>query len=377
MNPFRTVRTSQPQQPVGVDWSNPITRGLVALIDIAGAGTQIALPGIETYRRGGGSFLPRTAGVAFTGPGTTPQGLGIRRVRAATSNFSALIPAGSPFTLAIGVVPFATGAREFIFSDFVSGGSSQSIGIEQTTGNVFRFQNGGQVDTGTVVAGAFTNLAFVRSGDLTPFVNGRAGSSVALGTPGTGQELVLGAPGAFTGGLNFRGGIYYCYIWNRALTLAEIRLLNTNPWQLFSSDPFIDHIQLGGSGLNYTLSAGGSFSLSGIATFLREKVLSAVGSFNLSGTALFLKERTLSSSGTITFSGTAPFSSSGETTLNAGGTVNFSGQASLLKTKVLSAGGTINFSGGAPLIFIPAGGSVATEAPRNIAMGLGNKGRIS
>ena len=31
--PFKQVRTSQPQVSVGIDWSNPITRGLIGVID--------------------------------------------------------------------------------------------------------------------------------------------------------------------------------------------------------------------------------------------------------------------------------------------------------------------------------------------------------
>ena len=33
--PFKQVRTSQPQVPIQIDWSNPITDRLAAVVDVA------------------------------------------------------------------------------------------------------------------------------------------------------------------------------------------------------------------------------------------------------------------------------------------------------------------------------------------------------
>src|SRR5665213_1892864 len=32
MSVFRKLRTSQPQQPVGINWANPLTRGLIVAV---------------------------------------------------------------------------------------------------------------------------------------------------------------------------------------------------------------------------------------------------------------------------------------------------------------------------------------------------------
>ena len=153
--------------------------------------------------------------------------------------------------------------------------------------------------------------------------------------------------------------------------------ISRNPWQLFEPEKTWVHYPTT-SGLDYTLSAGGSVNFSGSSFLLREKVLSAGGSVSFSGSALFRRERALSSGGSVTFSGSAPFSSSAQYTLSAGGSVNLSGTGIILRQKILNSGGQVTFAGSTPLLFIPAGGGGTSERPyRFISIGLGSDGKLS
>lgn len=227
--------STQPQEVVGIDWNNPLSQDLVrcmnfgvGVIDLVNANKN------TTVIRTNSSLVNSPEGISLLGAGTLPQGVVLSNKGLNNTPFNGLIPDGTPFTIAIGVVPFSASTREAIFSDYVSGGSSSSINIEQTVTNTYRFSNGNSVTTGTTVPGKFTHLCFTRgSGLLNAYVDAVVGTSAASGSPTGGGSTVLGGPGDFTGGLNFKGRIPYFFLWNRVLSDSEIKSLSQNPWQLF------------------------------------------------------------------------------------------------------------------------------------------------
>lgn len=232
------IRTTQPQEHAQINWSNPLTGGLVHALDIASGGRDVVNPSQNITTLESNSYIGSSVyGKALIGRGALVQGLRIVKAGFATSPFSDFIPDGSPFTVAMGVIPFASGVRESMFSDFPSGGSSSSIAFEQTVSNQFFLYNGGGINTGTVVPGKLTHLCLVRDAvNVTGYVDAVAATPVAKGTPGVGYTLRLGAPGDLaSGSLNFRGGIPYYFLWNRALTAAEVAEVARNPWSMFQS----------------------------------------------------------------------------------------------------------------------------------------------
>ena len=354
MNIFPTVRTRQPAQPVGIDLSNPLTRGLEWLwTPIASSGqvfsgaTNVSGGVFGLGQRFRSSTTDRVTGTAVT---STPT---------ANGTVFALMVSG-PGTGAGGIV--------------VRGGAS-SLGMRTGASTLYAIASGAALGPPLTIAKNTPVFVAVRNtgSAVSLFLNERKTSGTLSISAPVGPPLI----GYTNSAQDCDHQIFAAGSFNRPLSDDEIASIRANPWQLFLPNPFLPGISTGGSVLDYSLSAGGSFSLSGIATFIRQKVLTAAGSLALSGTALFRKERTLSASGSVVFSGTAPFSSSAEASLSAGGTVDFSGQAALVKTKVLNSSGSVTFGGSAPLLFIPAGGAVATEAPRNISMSIGNKTRIS
>ena len=230
----KTPWTVQPQNATIVNWENSIAKSLLIAISFPQNGIDIVKrKQTKTSLEANSKFSVTPKGIGLISTGTTPQGLRLSLDGLSEAAFSNLIGTGAPFTLAMGIIPFATGIREVFFSDYVNGGSSASISLEQTVGNTYSLYNGGVVTTGTVTAGAFTNICISRGSSINGYVNGVAGTSAALGTPGSGQSMVIGAPGVYTGGLNFRGSVLYFYIWDRELSASEVKAVSNNPWQLF------------------------------------------------------------------------------------------------------------------------------------------------
>lgn len=228
------TRTVQPQKSVNINWGNPITRDLVLAPVMWQNGMEIASKNNVSLSPNS-SIISTPLGLALKGSGTYQQGLQISTVGIASSPFTNFVPDSSNLTIIMGTTPFATGVREVMLADYPNGGSSSSVYIEQTSGNQFTMGMGGAVTTGTVIADKFTTLSFTRDAiNVNGYVNGVAGTPAARGTASVGYNTHIGAPGTYTGGLNFRGSILYFYVWRRCLSVNELNAVHANPWQLFA-----------------------------------------------------------------------------------------------------------------------------------------------
>lgn len=176
------------------------------------------------------------------------------------------------------------------------------------------------------------------TGEVSVWVNGVKGGTVATLT-GTIQ-----APKATALRVGVRttsasdGDVGATFMWNRALSDAEIVSLSSNPWQIFSP---INKLCLGVPAAigAYTLTAdSSSFALTGTAATLtaQRKVTADSGSFTLTGTAAVLSHNHVlaANSGSIALTGTAAtltYTPVGGYTLSAnGGSFSLSGTAASL-----------------------------------------------
>ena len=342
------VRDSQPLDArVGVDWSNPITRGLRVLLN--GSDNQVAP---WTIIGGASRSLDKT---------------GISRL-VNGSNQALSTPLDLTNTKAVTVVSLMTPVGYFspynMFWEFTADGNAVNGGFALYSNNssarIDIGCNGGGTDaanysprfaTGVPVSLAATydhtkpngqQIGLFTNGDPTAVtVSGSLGGSGSFGN----STLYLGARTAST--LWAYNQYTFFVLFDCRKTDAEIKSLYDNPWQVFEKERIWVPVAAGGD--TYTLTAdSGSFALTGQATGLAlNRVLSAAsGSFALTGQAAGLAvNRTLSAaSGSYSLTGQnatltyTPTSTATYTFAAASGSFAVSGQDVVLAyNRVLSA----------------------------------------
>jgi hypothetical protein len=222
----RTVRTTQPQTAVGIDWSNPITRGLVACLD---ANRRVLINGSETRPLTLTNPVRRASQQEYGS--TTYQGTmqAIKAPPAASSNVTML----SLFIPSTEVAERTYGQ----LGQTASGNMFSVASGDGTTAGVVRFK----IYLGsTRIIGASQANAGVPNLAIARHINGQSQNLWLNGVKDT-------SGGTFTG--NSVGFGFYGYntssgtgasilnaVWNRALTDAEIKSLSENPWQIFAPE---------------------------------------------------------------------------------------------------------------------------------------------
>ena len=219
----KITRTSQPQELVGIDWSNPLTAGLVS-------GTNHSRPEIDLATGLNGSNT-RSLGVGPIGRNTTTTGL--------------IIHQHNPLQVEI------TGNRDrtafFVLSTTTTGntvisekGTNTSV-VCQTLFSKFSWRGAGSsgdsisttsdITSGlpVAVAGTYRQTVFTQS----VFFSGikeKTNTGTIDNYTGT-APLVVGA--RFGNLYGFPGQIYISLFFNRVLSDVEIKSLSDNPWQIF------------------------------------------------------------------------------------------------------------------------------------------------
>jgi hypothetical protein len=280
--------TRQPQQAARIDWSNPITRGLVF------AHTPTSLPN--------GSPLATRFGIAAQRPKAIPEfsekpgsqnlpevtllGVALRNGTNNTASnqyFLRLRPTGNSngTSLGIGTEPYQGMNQVRLavqYSDFAS------VGI---TGNFPASPAAQQtVVIGTVSVAALTMNLWAD------------GNVIATGAAQN-KTLFTGATTAFMGDAGGGGdntGIpnLLCAMWTRVLSAAEIKSITDNPWQLFAAPQrrMLVATASAPAGNSYTLPAAqGSYTITGNDAGLRvaRRVIASPGAYTLTGNAATLR----------------------------------------------------------------------------------------
>lgn len=363
---LRTPWTSQPQVPVGINWGNPLSRGL-AFVAIGGHP-------VDLVRNKQGVYV----GTASMGYG--PQGRTFATVSGAANrvDFAGASPANSTGEFSFGSIFKAdsdTGALQYLINRDAFANlftlRSGPLYLQQTWNATGLFQSITPAVAGTWNIASSSSPPFGSSTalDAKLWLNGRkeaAGNATngALGTTSIGDTVLNGRTTDNLRQLN--GAQALAVSWNRVLTDAEHASWQANPWQLFV--PLSRTIWVpvsAGGGTTYTMSPGGTITFSGTVAQRREHVqpgsgsitfsgtvaqrltraFSPSGSITFSGTVPLLRTRLQTTSGSIVFSGTAPFSQSNTYTLSPGGTITFSGTGDQIRERIQIPTGNILFSG--------------------------------
>lgn len=243
----RATRTAQPQGPVGVDWGNPLTRGLCFLVS-----------GLD----GSLDLVSGTRATSAKSKSVTAKGVGV----AATSGSSPLQWGHAPI---VGSTGSGTGDVTLMaFSDTASAGSAGATLIGQMmSGSPFsqvqlmvNFSGQAGVSTNGVAtieaySGAARGYADTDSSGVDGLMHCYAGIKYGSGTAhkifidGVSKTAATGSSGNFGIAASSRiavGGeaystsrsviasIPFAAAWNRALSDAEIKSISNNPWQIFA-----------------------------------------------------------------------------------------------------------------------------------------------
>lgn len=276
----------QPQVAVGIDWSNPLARGLISAWTPA---TGLVLPGRNVPANGGTPTASKYgAGRAFNGTSDAIS-LGGEALAHGSSSRFALIRVGS-----------AVSTRT------ISAGGNGGTGFRLNGTGVEIVITGVSVAlaaAGAVAASGLYALGIsCATSDLEIFKDGVSIASTSASGPGTTDNNTdyLGQNGA--GAQFFDGSLFLHLSWNRRLSAAEHARINANPWQLFA--PLQRTISApAAAGGAYTLTAdAGSYSLAGQdATLLKSKVVTAdAGSYALAGQDATLTHTPFGSTYTLT-----------------------------------------------------------------------------
>ena len=305
-------RVVQPQGPVGIDWGNPLTRGLISAV----------VPGVHPLDLASNRF-PTTQGTLTTnfrvpGAGAGIAGGGITRKYDST-NFPLFgAPSVAWFILAENI---ASGDASVVRLDGaltalqVAGGVPRSIiwrgGLQAQEYSGFN-ANAVNVFGGLYVDGGSENAQFANRAAATSIANGGSISTTSnplsfLGTEGNGE-------------LATNWIVYLSLLWvNPRFGLAQLRSLSDNPWQLFRPIQRRIWVPVAGGGGDVT------------------------GSLNATETG----SDTLASSGTVLVSGALSVTESGPDTFAANGAVVVSGSLAVTESgpDTFAASGLLGTSG--------------------------------
>ena len=231
---LRPVRTSQPQGPARIDWSNPITKGLVSSFLPGVADRDLVSGGGFTYEGGDKS-------ISITRYGPSANTLPARINTGAAPKFLEDLS-----FLWLGSLNAFPGINGQVFNQrtsFTDGGLSVSFGFSGSSSIVFSAKG---ATNGTL---SISHAAVGYSpGQSRPIVGRVAGTTqelfiggVLLGSrvntiPMVNQAIPIYFGALSTGG-NQLNALHTClHVFNRALSDSEVKSLTDNPWQVFAPD---------------------------------------------------------------------------------------------------------------------------------------------
>ena len=270
INRRKITRNRQPQSPVSIDWSNPITRGLVDVIDLRGIPCSLILG--TPYSIWG--VTPSFGRVTPFGYGIENNTTGIGGVYFERQDSA--YAQGTVTHVAVGAWDdWAATGQDCVFSasSAVANGSVDSFNVRMTDPTTIS----------TSGAGSWSNQT-LRGGGLGVFVAGAGGGefgraywrgaqvsvlnfAVTLPAQST-SKLALFANRTLATNISTRGRYLLHLVYNRRLTLAETLSISANPWQVFS--PIQQEFSIQGGILVPTLSLPGYTNLT--QTTIRPRV---------------------------------------------------------------------------------------------------------
>ena len=210
----RVTRTTQPQDNVGLDWNNPITRGLISAPLANSLTLADNVKSKYTLTSGLYSLAPNSDGHSLAGQVMRLQG-------------PALNPSVDFTLLIVGKTPESTSSTTVAAS---AGNLWMGCG-----GNFLRVSNSSvDLSAGPATPGERFVLVGSRSGsNLSAWSDGVKGQTASVSN-NLGGALNLMSYSA--GGYSWLGGLNLALVYDRALSDAEIKSLSDNPWQIFEPE---------------------------------------------------------------------------------------------------------------------------------------------
>lgn len=225
--------TSQPQVPVGIDWSNPITRGLYATIGnpqwcetkngkVIRSGTL--LPSIS--KEGVVLSSASSSNIATYGVNGSPEST-------ALTLFYKIVRYGAQPDSGFGT-PFFAGkvaGTADPFDYFIKDAGERvriNTSTDDDTANYWETTTNWPVNvwqTGCVTWKSGNTPVIYRNG-VSQSISTSGGTLSGTLKPSTSLQINIAA-------LRMNGAIGCLYIFNRALSAAEVTSLSNNPWQIF------------------------------------------------------------------------------------------------------------------------------------------------
>lgn len=260
------------------------------------------------------------------------------------------------FTVAILATPASTGATAVALGRMLEQNPwPQNYVLYQQSGNwLFNIKDGGgtyRTATGAAVTTAPTLVAGTLSGSTqTIYTNGSPGGSNTIsGGPDTGgsQRLLIG--GRWTGGgadLPFSGSVDAAWLYNRALSAAEIRDLydqSRREWGQSEQYRWLD-------GVTYFLPGGGSVSGSASITDANDATTAAATVAVAASATITDATDTTTAASTVSVTATASLTDATDTTTSAA-TVAVAATASITDaTDTTTAAGAVSVTATAALV---------------------------
>lgn len=358
MSIIRVPWNVQPQVPVGIDWSNPITQGLLSCFLPVGSGFYDAAKVIPNLISGSAA----SPSVGIKGRNLDFNATGYLQV--ADSTNPAYNLSGELTLLALVSPDNASGGTygQYPLGSGNTGATASqgALRIKSKVGAAF----GSYIVDGatTLVSGGTYLCGFRRSGSSGAWggdilLDGKSDGTISTASdPSAQQVFSIGSCGGTSSyGLPFDGKIYAALVWKRAISLNEFKNFYDNPWQIcqpLTRRIFVD-VGVGspdvtrpltgaesttGSGI---LSPGLELALSGTSVATSAGTVTATIGINvaLTGSEVTASAGTLSTQASVALSGGVATVSAGMITAVADGstTVALSGASASFATGTIGA----------------------------------------
>lgn len=297
----RLPRTQQPQDVAGVDWGNPLTRGLTHLILPSVAKDLVT--GALLTQTGTPSRQYTTSGVTVGGTGSTSNYWSMAVPARTYTRFTILALITAPTTpgfderlfalgsstnnspiLALGSGASFSGAR---LRRWVRDNADGEVGALDTAANVFT--------TGFVLAALSYDGA-----TLSTYVDGRLDAAHSgAGLSFTVDQLAVGCLLRASPATPINASLALGAVWDRSLDADEHSEISSDPWQLFEPQRIWVPVSAGGGGAteSRTVSVSGVGDAAWQATAINAQTIASAGVGAASWQGVAITARQLASDG--------------------------------------------------------------------------------